>query len=306
MTAFLVSALYKFVSLPDYRQLREPLLAICQKHNVMGSLLLAQEGINGTIAGPPEGIRAVEAFLQKDARFDGLELKHSSAENAPFGRMKVKFKTEIVTMGVPSVDPTKHVGIYVDPEDWNQLLGDPELLLIDTRNDYEVNIGTFQGAKDPKLDHFREFPAWLKNELKGLKQPKVAMFCTGGIRCEKATSLLVAEGVTAVYHLKGGILKYLEVVPEQDSLWQGECFVFDERVAVGHGLRQGSYGLCRACRWPIDASDRASKDFEYGVSCPHCHARSTAAQRARFIERTKQVRLCAERGGQHLKVIRKV
>jgi len=298
----LVCALYKFVALADYAELRGPLLAECRRQSVLGTLLLAEEGINGTLAGPPEGVRAVVALLLRDPRFEGLELKQSTATSPPFGRMKVKLKREIVTMGVPGIDPTSCVGTYVRAEDWNALLDDPELVLIDTRNDYEVRIGTFRGARDPKLKSFRDFPAWLRKELAPLEEPKVAMFCTGGIRCEKATSLLRSTGLSEVYHLKGGILKYLEVIPEQVSLWQGECFVFDERVAVGHGLSPGSYELCRACREPIGASDRTSAVYEYGVSCPHCHDRSSTAQRTRFAERIKQVSLSERRGESHLKL----
>jgi UPF0176 protein len=303
MDPLVVSALYKFVSLPDYAELRAPLLAVCNQHGVKGSLLLAAEGINGTIAGTPAGIAAVETYVLSDARFRGLELKHSSAATPIFGRMKIKLKREIVTMGLPGTDPTEHVGIYVPPEEWNALLADPDLLLLDTRNTYEMRIGTFRGAKDPQLRHFRDFPAWLRSELAGVENPKVAMFCTGGIRCEKATSFLVAKGIKEVYHLKGGILAYLEVIPETDSLWEGECFVFDERVAIGHGLRPGSYELCRACREPINAADKASPAYVFGISCPYCNTHTTDEQREHFAERLKQVSLAQARGTTHLKVL---
>jgi len=300
MDTLLVTALYKFVRLDDYEELREPLLLACQKYGVTGSLLLAAEGINGTIAGSAEDVHRFVRDLQRDPRFLDLELKESSASRPPFLRMKVKLKKEIVTMGVPGVDPLDTVGAYVAPEDWNALIADPSVVLVDTRNDYEVRIGTFRGAKDPHIKNFRSFPDWLRHELAGKDSPKVAMFCTGGIRCEKATSWLLGEGIDEVYHLKGGILKYLEVVPEADSLWEGECFVFDERVAVKHGLQPGSYELCRACRDPISEADKQSPLFEFGLSCPHCAARTTAQQKQRYAERTKQVALAKAHGTRHL------
>ncbi|MFT7486729.1 MAG: UPF0176 protein [Candidatus Paceibacteria bacterium] len=298
-----VAALYKFVALPDYDALRDPLLEVCLDHNVKGTLLLAPEGINGTIAGAPDAVKHVLDFLQEDARLAGLEIKFSTASEAPFLRMKVRRKQEIVTMGVPGIDPTQSVGTYVDPADWNQLLEDPDVLVIDTRNDYEVAIGTFKGAKNPRLSFFRDFPAWLREEFASGQKPKVAMFCTGGIRCEKSTAFLKGEGLQEVYHLKGGILKYLENVAQEESLWEGECFVFDERVSVAHGLRRGTYDLCRACRRPINEEHRLTSEFVEGVSCPHCFHESTEQQRASFIERTRQITLARSRGESHMKEV---
>ena len=251
MPKYLTAALYKFVSLPDYKALQAPILAECQKHNIKGTLLLAEEGINGTIAGLPDDIRNVLDYLRQDPvfkhRFADLEHKESYADEHPFYRMKVKLKKEIVTMGVPSVNPNNTVGTYVKPEDWNALISDPDVVVLDTRNDYEVHIGTFKGAVDPKTTTFREFPKFVEQNLDKTKNKKVAMFCTGGIRCEKASSFMKEQGFEEVYHLQGGILKYLETVPEAQSLWQGECFVFDQRVAVKHGLEVGDYDQCYAC-----------------------------------------------------------
>ena len=298
MDSFLVAALYRFAPFPDYAEWQEPLLQRCKDAGVYGTLLLAEEGINGTIAGPEEGVRAVVEFLRSDERFATLEPKWSTASELPFRRMKVRLKKEIVTMGVDGIDPNELVGTYVSPEDWNALISDPRVTVIDTRNDYEVAIGTFRGARNPELASFREFPDWLKLEVEAGQ--KVAMFCTGGIRCEKSTAYLKQLGVREVFHLEGGILKYLETVPEAESLWEGECFVFDERVAVGHGLVEGSYRLCRACRFPIDEDDRAHPDYEEGVSCHHCAGRTSAEQKASYRERHKQVQLAEARGQQHL------
>jgi UPF0176 protein len=298
MAEFLVAALYRFVDFPDFEEWREPLLEACRAGEVKGTLLLAQEGINGTIAGPEKGVNSVLDLLRADLRFADLQPKLSRASEPPFHRMKVRRKKEIVTMGVEGIDPNQIVGTYVEPQDWNALIQDPEVTLIDTRNEYEVAIGTFEGARDPKLGSFREFPAWLKTEVEDGQ--KVAMFCTGGIRCEKSTAYLKQLGVREVFHLQGGILKYLETVPEEQSLWKGECFVFDERVAVGHGLSEGSYGLCRACRFPIDAQDRQREQFEEGVSCHHCFAKTSEAQKASYRERRKQIELAEARGEQHL------
>ena len=300
MPQILVAALYKFVALPDYRGLQQPLLDRCNAHGVKGTLLLAEEGLNGTIAGPPEGVRAVLAFLRADPRLADLEHKESSAEAMPFYRMKVRLKKEIVTMGVPDVDPTTQAGTYVAPADWNALIADPDVVLIDARNDYEVAIGTFRGALDPQTKSFRELPGWLRAQEALRERPKVAMFCTGGIRCEKSTAFLRAEGFDEVYHLRGGILKYLETVPEEESLWEGECFVFDQRVAVGHGLEPGSYDLCHACRMPISEADKASTQYEPGVSCPHCYDAFSEEEWARFRERQRQIELARQRGEQHI------
>jgi len=300
MTTYLVAALYKFVSLPDYKAIREPLLAFCNLHGVKGSLLLAKEGINGTIAGKPEGVKAVLAFLRSDPRFAALEHKESFADEMPFYRMKVKLKKEIVTMGVPEIDPNHIVGSYVKPEDWNALISDPEVVVIDTRNDYEVAIGTFKGAIDPKIKNFRDLPSWIAQQKNLANKPKVAMFCTGGIRCEKSTAYMKAQGFNEVYHLQGGILKYLEVVPEAQSMWEGDCFVFDERVAVGHGLHLSEYQLCRSCRYPLNPTDRQSPHYELGVSCGHCYQHVSDEKKISLRERQKQVEIAASRGTMHV------
>lgn len=300
MSKTLVAALYKFAVLDDFRDLQGPLLDTCRANGVKGTLLLAGEGINGTIAGSQDGIRAVLAYLRADARLAALEHKEAWADEMPFRRMKVRLKKEIVTLGVDGLDPVGAVGTYVKPEDWNELISDPDVLVIDTRNDYEVAIGQFKGAVDPKTDSFREFPAWLEDSRLLEKNRRVAMYCTGGIRCEKSTAYLRSLGVNEVYHLQGGILKYLEEVPAENSLWDGECFVFDERVSVGHGLTPGPYGLCRGCRWPITDEDRASALFEEGVCCPHCHATLTPERRERFAERQKQMDLAKQRHQVHL------
>lgn len=296
-----VAALYKFVRLEDFAELRAPLLAFLEAHGVKGTLLLAPEGINGTLAGTADGLARVLAHLRADERFRDLEAKLSFTAELPFPRMKVRLKKEIVTMGVPGIDPNQLVGTYVAPENWNRLLEDPDVLVIDTRNEYETLLGSFQGAKIPHLDSFRQFPGWLRDELDGAAHEKVAMFCTGGIRCEKSTAFLKQEGVEEVFHLKGGILKYLETIPEEDSLWWGECFVFDERVSVGHGLRAGTFVLCRACRYAIGPEELQAPEYEYGVSCPHCCAHTTPEQKAGFAERAKQVALAEARGSLHLK-----
>jgi UPF0176 protein len=271
-----------------------------QGHPAAGAL--AREGINGTIAGPEAGVRAVLAWLRSDARLADLQHKEAWADAPPFHRLKVRLKREIVTLGVPGLDPTKTVGTYVKPADWNALIEQPDVLLIDTRNDYEVKIGTFEGAVNPGIRSFTELPAWLAQQpaLQGPVKPRVAMFCTGGIRCEKSTALLKMQGFDEVYHLEGGILKYLEEVAPERSRWQGECFVFDERVSVGHGLRPGASALCRSCRWPLSEEDRRSPWFEEGVSCPHCHDRRDALARERLAERQRQVSLARERGAQHI------
>ncbi len=295
-----VAALYQFVSLPDFQELREPLLEVCQRAGTRGTLLLAKEGINGTIAGSREGIDTVVAFLRDDERLAGLETKESYDDHMPFYRMKVKLKKEIVTMGVEGIDPNESVGTYVKPRDWNAVISDPEVLLIDTRNDYEVEIGTFQDALDPHTTTFREFPAYVREHLDPKKQKKVAMFCTGGIRCEKASAFMLKEGFEEVYHLEGGILKYLEEVPEQESTWRGECFVFDNRVAVNHRLEKGQYDQCYGCRHPITEQDKLSDKYQRGVCCPGCFDSLTEDQRTRFAERQKQIELAAQRGETHV------
>jgi UPF0176 protein len=296
-----VAALYHFTRFADPVALRAPLLALCEDRGVRGTLLLAPEGINGTIAGPQAGIDTVLAHIRALPGCAGLEVKFAAADTMPFHRTKVRLKREIVTMGQPDIDPTD-AGTYVAPAEWNALIADPATLLIDTRNDYEVAVGTFAGAVDPGTASFRDFPAWFRQHRDDLLAGKarVAMFCTGGIRCEKATAFLKAEGVEDVFHLQGGILRYLEETPAADSRWQGECFVFDERVAVGHGLTQGSHSLCRGCRMPVSAEDRASPLYEEGVACPRCHATRDAEAKARAAERHRQVQLAERRGGMHV------
>ncbi len=288
MDAFVVAALYHFAQLPDYEALREPLHAACERAGVRGSLLLASEGINGTIAGTRDGIDAVLAHLRADARFAALEHKESFAPQIPFGRLKIKLKKEIVTMGVPGVDPAKLVGTYVEPGEWNALLQNPDVLVVDTRNEYEVKVGSFRNAVSPHTRSFREFPDYVRRELHGQEQRPIAMFCTGGIRCEKATAYLREQGFEQVYHLRGGILKYLEQVPENESLWDGECYVFDERVAVGHGLRLGSTGRCEACGEPLSPQEQASPEHEPGIHCPHCIAQLTPERRTMLELRRAQ------------------
>jgi UPF0176 protein len=303
MQAFLTAALYQFVDLPDYAELREPLLACCEANHVKGTLLLAREGINGTIAGPEAGVHAVLAHLRSDPRMARLPHKSSWSDHPPFHRMKVRLKKEIVTLRVPGLDPNQTVGQYVKPQDWNALLDDPDVLLIDTRNDYEVAIGTFQGAINPNIKTFTELPAWLDAQpaLQGDgKKPKVAMFCTGGIRCEKSTALMKMRGFDEVYHLEGGILKYLEEVPPENSTWQGDCFVFDERVSVGHGLVPGPHELCRSCRWPLSPQEKASPHYVKGVSCAHCYDQRSPEEKARLAERQRQVELAGQRGELHV------
>lgn len=297
---FLVAALYHFVSFSRFADFREPLQAICDTNGVKGTLLLAHEGINGTIAGTEEGIAAVLACLRAQPEFAGLVHKESRASAMPFLRMKVRLKKEIVTMGVENIDPKKVVGTYVEPKDWNALISDPETLVIDTRNDYETAIGLFQGAVDPKTKTFREFPEWVRNNSGLHNKPKIAMYCTGGIRCEKATAFMKEQGFEEVYHLKGGILKYLEEIPPEESLWQGACFVFDERVSVTHGLKEGEHTLCHACRQPLTPEDLQSPLHEEGVSCIHCHDTRTEEDRERYRQRQRQIMLAKKRGARHL------
>jgi UPF0176 protein len=300
---FVVAALYKFVSLDDIDGLRQILQQLCDNNQILGTILLAEEGINGTIAAPRDGMTRFLNWLEADGRFDELSLKFSFSPDQPFLRMKVRPKREIVTMGCPEVNPAKRTGTYVDPKDWNGLIADPDVLLVDTRNSYETAIGMFAGAVDPMTTNFREFPDWahsLANQPADRRPKKVAMYCTGGIRCEKASALMQDMGFDEVYHLKGGILKYLEDVPAANSQWQGECFVFDGRVAVDHDLQPGSYDMCHACRMPLSADDLAHPDFENGISCPHCKPELDPDRAARFAERQKQMRLAAERGEAHL------
>lgn len=298
--AFLVAALYHFAKVPGFESLREPLLDLCRMNGVKGTLLLAREGINGTIAGPDEGIAAVLSWIRSQPEFAGLQHKESSAAKMPFLRMKVRLKKEIVTMGVEDIDPTRIVGTYVAPADWNALISDPDTIVIDTRNDYETAIGIFRGAMDPQTRTFREFPDWVRNHTGLHNKPKIAMYCTGGIRCEKATAFMKEEGFEEVYHLQGGILKYLEDVPPEESLWDGACFVFDERVSITHGLHEGEHSLCHACRYPLTAEHRASPHFEEGVSCPHCYEVRTEDDRERYRNRQRQIELAKKRGQKHI------
>ena len=295
MDPLLVAAFYKFVQLTDLASLQDQIESCCRRNNVLGIVLLAQEGINSTIAGSREGVVKVLEFIRQDPRFTDLEWKESFANKQPFRKLRVRLKKEIVTMGIPEIDPSQLVGTYVKPADWNALIRDPDVIVIDARNNYETEIGTFTGAVNPDLDSFSQLPSWLEEKIDAGEQPRVAMFCTGGIRCEKSTAFLKQAGVKEVYHLQGGILKYLEEVPEDESLWEGECFVFDQRVAVGHGLELADYELCRACRFPLSPSDKQSKYFQEGVSCSRCHEQTSDEQKARFAERQKQFELAKSR-----------
>ena len=304
MSDIRVTALYKFTRFDAPDGLRDPLYQRLSELGIKGTILLAKEGINGTIAGTVEAMDAALETLSQLPGCADLEWKDSHAATMPFLRLKVRVKAEIVTMGVPDTDPTCLVGTYIKPQDWNALITDPDTVVIDTRNDYEVALGTFQGAIDPETETFREFPAWFETFRAELaaqgRTPKIAMFCTGGIRCEKSTSYVKSLGVDDVFHLQGGILKYLETVPPEDSLWQGECFVFDDRVSVGHALKVGDYQLCHACRHPVSAADRTSSKYEDGVSCPRCYGTFTPEKLAALRERQKQVRLAAARGETHI------
>lgn len=304
MESIIVCALYKFVRLDNHQRLRDPLLNLMLEQQVRGTLLLAVEGINGTISGSRTGVDQVLRWLRSQPEFTDLDSKVSTTEAPPFKRSRVKLKNEIVTMGVEGIDPTLTAGTYIEPTDWNQLISDPDVLVIDTRNDYECEVGSFKGAINPDTESFRQFPDYVKNDLLSDdsldKKKKIAMFCTGGIRCEKSTAYLREQGFEEVYHLKGGILKYLEEVPEDQSLWQGECFVFDERVTVDHQLQPGSYDQCHACRRPITDEDKQTEFYVPGASCPRCHDQITEEQKTRFLEREKQMRLSRTRGEPHL------
>ena len=300
MSQFIVCALYKFVALEAFSALQQPLLDKMLEQDVRGTLLLAQEGINGTIAGSREGVDSVLEWLAQDARLATVDTKESVSDVMPFKRTKVKLKKEIVTMGVEGIDPQRVVGTYIDPKDWNELISDPDVMLIDTRNDYEYQVGTFKNAINPNTDSFREFPEYVTNHVLPKSPKKVAMFCTGGIRCEKSTAYLKEQGIDEVYHLKGGILKYLENVDEEETLWQGECFVFDDRVTVNHQLERGGYDQCHACRLPITDADKESEQYVSGVSCPYCISKLSEKKKASFAEREKQVRLAEKRGETHI------
>ena len=300
MTKVIVAALYHFTKFSDYKKLQDPLRKICNSEGIKGSLLIAYEGINGTISGSRSGIDAVLKHIRSMPGCSNLEHKESFASEIPFKRMKVKLKKEIVTMGQPNIDPTLNVGNYIEPSDWNNLISQDDVIVIDTRNDYEVAIGSFDGAIDPETKSFGEFPEWWEENRSKYQDKRVAMFCTGGIRCEKSTNFLLNEGVKDVYHLKGGILKYLEEVPEKNSKWNGECFVFDSRVSVKHGLEEGIYNLCYACRMPLAPDDFKKAEFEKGVSCHLCIDSNDNERKERFRERQYQVELADKRGKHHI------
>ncbi|MBE1301113.1 MAG: rhodanese-related sulfurtransferase [Alteromonadaceae bacterium] len=300
MSNIVVCALYKFVRLENYKEIRMPLWDFMESNGVKGTLLLAEEGINGTVSGSKESITALLDWLNQDERLNPIVHKESYTDEQPFYRTKVKLKKEIVTMGVEGIDPRRTVGTYVKPEDWNALISDPEVTVIDTRNDYEIEIGTFKHAINPNTDSFREFPQYVKDNMDPKKHKKVAMFCTGGIRCEKSTAYMKEQGFEEVYHLEGGILKYLEDVPKEETLWEGDCFVFDNRVAVNHDLEKSSYDQCYACRLPITEEDKQSEKYEQGVSCPRCYGTHSEAQIARFKEREKQIGLSKARNEEHI------
>jgi UPF0176 protein len=295
-----VAAFYRFISLPQFRDLQEPMMRALRNAGAKGSVLLAEEGFNGTVAAPADKIPAVIEALSKVTGCADFDVKYSATTEMPFKRLKVKLKKEIVTIGTVAANPNEKVGQYVEPENWNALISDPDVVLIDTRNDYEVKIGTFKGAIDPQTTTFGQFPAYVREKLDANKNARVAMFCTGGIRCEKASSFMINEGYENVYHLKGGILKYLEVMPREGSLWEGACFVFDERVAVGHGLEITGHKMCHGCLEPIMPEDLTSPLYEEGVACPKCADRLTDAQKASGRERQKQFELAKKRGTKHL------
>jgi UPF0176 protein len=295
-----ICALYKFTRLDDFEEIQDPLKLFLDSLNIRGTLLLAREGVNGTIAGDNDSIMKSLDYLQKDKRLVGLEYKFSYSEKPPFKRLKVKLKKEIVTLGVSNIDPTFSSGTYVKPADWNELINDPDVVLIDTRNNYEFEIGSFKGSINPNTETFRQFPAYTKNNLEKYRDKKIAMFCTGGIRCEKSTAYLKSKGFENVFHLQGGILKYLEEVKEDDSLWEGECFVFDDRVAVKHNLELGKYDQCHACRFPITEEDKEHPHYEKGTSCPRCYGTKNLSQVNRYREREKQVQLAKSRGESHI------
>lgn len=299
MNNYVIAALYQFVLLEDYEALQPKILKTCKDLGIKGTLLLAKEGINGTIAGTREAIDQLKSFLASDGRFNHLEYKESFHSEQPFYRMKVKLKKEIVTLGVKGLDPNTAVGEYISPEAWNDLIQDPDVIVVDTRNDYEVDIGTFKGAVDPKTHTFREFPDYVEKNLKD-KDKKIAMFCTGGIRCEKSTAFMLQQGFKKVYHLKGGILNYLEKIPKEKSLWEGDCFVFDERVSVNHDLVKGDFNQCYGCRHPISEEEMNSPHYIKGVSCPHCYDKTSLEDKSRFMERQKQVTLAKSRNETHI------
>lgn len=295
-----VAAFYKFVPLEDIGGLQQGIREQCKNSDLLGTILLAHEGINGTVAGPAEALDELFIYLHRCPGLEDLGRKISWCKQNPFHRMKVRLKNEIVTLGVEGIDPARAVGEYIAPEHWNDLISQPDVRLIDTRNDYEVGLGTFAGAENPQTGSFRDFPAWVEANLDTGEDQKIAMFCTGGIRCEKSTALLKQLGYKNVYHLEGGILNYLEKIPADKSLWQGDCFVFDNRVTVDHELAEGQYELCSACRMPLSGTDRESPKFDKNVSCPKCYDRLTPARRASLEERGRQIELAAARGEKHI------
>jgi UPF0176 protein len=301
---FLTVAFYHFVTLDKKNNIQEHVYNFCEANNIKGTILLADEGINGTISGKEKNIHDFLIFIKKDSLFNGLfsklEHKESWASKNPFYRMKVRLKKEIVALGVNGVSPTKKVGKYVRPEEWNNLISDPNTIIIDTRNAYEVDIGTFKNATNPNTSTFRELPSFIEKNLDPKTPKKVAMFCTGGIRCEKATSLMLEKGFQEVYHLKGGILKYLETIDKDKSLWEGECFVFDQRVAVTHGLNEGQYDQCYACRHPLSPDEMHSSHYIKGISCSYCYNKLTNKKKSSVIERQKQIELAKLRGEDHI------
>ncbi len=300
MSTYVVAALYKFVTIDDPPGFRNDLFRLMNKNGIRGTILVAREGINGTVSGLRDQLDAFLKQIRMDPRLQDLEHKESLAEVCPFLRTKVRLKNEIVTLGVEDVDPNHLVGTYVNPEDWNELISRDDVVLIDTRNDYEYQIGSFKNARNPETTSFREFPAYVEQNLNPSQAKKVAMFCTGGIRCEKATSFLKMQGFEEVFHLKGGILRYLEIVEKEDSLWEGECFVFDDRVTVDHNLERGHYDMCHACRMPLSEEEKESGLYVAGESCPNCHESLSDADRARMRERQRQIELARARGELHL------
>ena len=295
-----ILSFYKFVDLDGLPEIKESLLSFCGKNSIDGTFILASEGINATVAGPREGVEGLIAYLESDTRLSGAQYKLTYNEKSPFHRLKVKFKKELVPMGIDGVRPQRLSGQRVPPEQWNELISRPDVLLIDTRNDYENRVGTFRGAVNPETAHFREFPEYVRENLDPEEQKEVAMFCTGGIRCEKATSYLLRRGFKRVYQLEGGVLSYLERIPSEQSLWEGECFVFDDRTSVSHSLSRGTWSTCRNCRAPVSPEDRESEMFREGISCPHCHSKLTPERISSLEERQKQMRIARERNRKHL------
>jgi len=302
MKEFTIASLYKFVNIDELETFRKELLAKCRKFGIKGTFIISSEGINGTVAGTGENIESILNYLNEDKKFRDIECKYSFDDKIPFYRMKVKIKEELIPIGVDGVDPLEKVGTYVSPSDWNKLIKDPDVLLIDVRNRYEIEVGNFRGALSPEIDNFRYFPEFVEKNLDPEKNRKVAMYCTGGIRCEKASSYMLLKGFKEVYHLKGGILKYLEDVPKKNSIWDGECFVFDNRASVDHDLQNGVYDLCHNCRFPVSPEDMESVNYEKGISCPRCYDSISPERRTSLEERNRQIRLAKERNQMHLGV----